>query len=122
MSTVVPMGPFHPALEEPYKIEVTCVGERITDADITVGFNFRGVEWLAERKTWTQDIALLERICGICSNVHTMTFSRAIEQLAGPRVNAASGDRGSRARAVHPGRGRRDRAPAQPPAVGGRRL
>jgi Ni,Fe-hydrogenase III large subunit len=40
------------------------------------------VEWLAERKTWTQDLALLERICGICSNVHTMTFSRAIEQLA----------------------------------------
>jgi ech hydrogenase subunit E len=82
VSTVVPMGPFHPALEEPYKIEVTCSGERITDADITVGFNFRGVEWLAERKTWTQDVALLERICGICSNVHTMTFSRAIEQLA----------------------------------------
>lgn len=41
---------------------------------------------LAERKTWTQDIALLERICGICSNVHTMTFSRAIEQLAGIEV------------------------------------
>lgn len=82
MSPVVPMGPFHPALEEPYKIEVTCEGERITDASITVGFNFRGVEWLAERKTYTQDLALLERICGICSNVHTMSFSRAIEQLA----------------------------------------
>jgi Ni,Fe-hydrogenase III large subunit len=82
VSTVVPMGPFHPALEEPYKIEVTCDGERITDADITVGFNFRGVEWLAERKTYLQDLALLERICGICSNVHTMTFSRAVEQLA----------------------------------------
>jgi Ni,Fe-hydrogenase III large subunit len=81
MSAVIPMGPFHPALEEPYKIEVTCEGERITGADITVGFNFRGVEWLAERKTWTQDIVLLERICGICSNVHTMTFCRAIEQL-----------------------------------------
>jgi Ni,Fe-hydrogenase III large subunit len=82
MSAVIPMGPFHPALEEPYKIEVTCEGERITDAAITVGFNFRGVEWLAERKTYTQDVALLERICGICSNVHTMTFSRAVEQLA----------------------------------------
>ncbi|HET9654156.1 MAG TPA: nickel-dependent hydrogenase large subunit [Kineosporiaceae bacterium] len=86
MSTVVPMGPFHPALEEPYKIEVTCDGERITDADISVGFNFRGVEWLAERKTYTQDLALLERICGICSNVHTMSFSRAVEQLAGIEV------------------------------------
>ncbi len=82
MSPVIPMGPFHPALEEPYKIEVACEGERISDASITVGFNFRGVEWLAERKTFTQDLALLERICGICSNVHTLSFSRAIEQLA----------------------------------------
>jgi ech hydrogenase subunit E len=86
VSPVIPMGPFHPALEEPYKIEVTCDGERITDSVITVGFNFRGVEWLAERKTYTQDLALLERICGICSNVHTMTFSRAVEQLAGIEV------------------------------------
>ena len=86
MSTVVPMGPFHPALEEPYKIEVTCEGERITDAAISVGFNFRGVEWLAERKTYTQDIALLERVCGICSNVHTLMFSRAVEKIAGLEV------------------------------------
>ena len=82
MSPMVPLGPFHPALEEPYKIEVTCEGETITDASITVGFNFRGVEWLAERKTYTQDIALFERICGICSNVHTLMLSRAVEQIA----------------------------------------
>jgi len=79
---VIPMGPFHPALEEPYKIDVTCEGERVTDASIRVGFNFRAIEWLAERKNYTQDIALFERVCGICSNVHTLTLSRAIEQLA----------------------------------------
>jgi Ni,Fe-hydrogenase III large subunit len=88
MSPVVPLGPFHPALEEPYKIEVTCEGETITDATITVGFNFRGIEWLAERKTYTQDISLLERVCGICSNVHTLMFSRAVEQIAGIEVPA----------------------------------
>jgi Ni,Fe-hydrogenase III large subunit len=81
MSPTIPIGPFHPALEEPYKIEVECEGETITDASITVGFNFRGVEWLAERKTYTQGIALLERICGICSNVHSLMFSRAVEQI-----------------------------------------
>jgi ech hydrogenase subunit E len=79
---VIPMGPFHPALEEPYKIDVTCEGERVTDASIRVGFNFRAIEWLAERKNYTQDIALFERVCGICSNVHTLSLSRAIEQLA----------------------------------------
>jgi Ni,Fe-hydrogenase III large subunit len=78
----IPMGPFHPALEEPYKIDVMCEGERVTDASIRVGFNFRAIEWLAERKNYTQDIALFERVCGICSNVHTLCLSRAIEQLA----------------------------------------
>ncbi len=86
MSLNVPLGPFHPALEEPYKIEVACEGERITDATITIGFNFRGIEWLAERKNYTQDIALLERVCGICSNVHSMMFCRAVEKIAGLEV------------------------------------
>lgn len=82
MSPVIPMGPFHPALEEPYKIDVSCEGEFVNDADIRVGFNFRAIEWLAERKNFTQDIALFERVCGICSNVHTLSLSRAIESLA----------------------------------------
>lgn len=88
MSPNVPLGPFHPALEEPYKIEVTCEGETITDARITVGFNFRGIEWLAERKSYTQGISLLERVCGICSNVHSVMFCRAVESIADLEVPA----------------------------------
>jgi ech hydrogenase subunit E len=86
VSPVIPMGPFHPALEEPYKIEVVCDGERVTDASIRVGFNFRAIEWLAERKNYTAGIALFERVCGICSNVHTLSLSRAIEDIAGMEV------------------------------------
>lgn len=86
MSPVIPVGPYHPALEEPYKIDLLCEGETIGDADIHVGFNFRAIEWLAERKNYTQDLALVERVCGICSNVHTLTFSRAVENLAGLEV------------------------------------
>ena len=86
MSPVIPVGPYHPALEEPYKIELHCDGEAVRSADITVGFNFRAIEWLAERKNYTQDLALVERVCGICSNVHTLTFSRALEALAGIEV------------------------------------
>jgi len=83
VSPVIPIGPYHPALEEPYKIDVVCDGETVTGAHITVGFNFRAIEWLAERKNYAQDLALVERVCGICSNVHTLTFSRALERLAG---------------------------------------
>jgi Ni,Fe-hydrogenase III large subunit len=86
MSYTIPIGPYHPALEEPYKIEVTCEGELVQDAVLHIGFNFRGVEWLAERRNYIQDIALMERVCGICSNVHTLTFCMAVERLAGLAV------------------------------------
>ena len=86
MSPIIPVGPYHPALEEPYKIELECEGEMVLDAIIHVGFNFRAIEWLAERKNYTKDLALVERVCGICSNVHTLTFSRALENLSGLEV------------------------------------
>ncbi len=86
MSYRIPIGPYHPALEEPYKIELVCEGETVRDAELKVGFNFRGIEYLAERRNYIQDIALLERICGICSNVHTLNFCLAVERLAGLRV------------------------------------
>lgn len=79
----IPIGPYHPALEEPYKIELLCEGETVRDAVLTVGFNFRGIEYLAERRNFIQGIALVERVCGICSNVHTLSFCQAVERLAG---------------------------------------
>jgi Ni,Fe-hydrogenase III large subunit len=51
-----------------------------------VGFNFRGIEWLAQRKNITRCIALMERVCGICSNVHSMTFCMALEQIGSIEV------------------------------------
>jgi Ni,Fe-hydrogenase III large subunit len=81
MSYRIPIGPYHLALEEPYKIELNCQGEKVLGASLKVGFNFRGMEWLAERKNITKVIALMERVCGICSNVHSMTFCMALEQI-----------------------------------------
>ena len=86
MSYRIPIGPYHLALEEPYKIELDCQGEHVIGATLKVGFNFRGIEWLAERKNITKAIALMERVCGICSNVHSMTFCMALEQIGGVEV------------------------------------
>ena len=83
MSYRIPMGPYHPALEEPYKLEMFCEGETVTDATLHIGFNFRGIEHLAESRNYVQVVALMERVCGICSNIHTLTLCQAMEQLAG---------------------------------------
>lgn len=82
MSYKIPMGPYHPALEEPYKLDLICEGETVCDAQLHIGFNFRGIEHLAETRNYVQVTALMERVCGICSNIHTLTLCQAMEQLA----------------------------------------
>ena len=82
----IPVGPFHPALEEPYKLSVSCQGETIHGVSIEIGFSFRSIELLAQQRNYIQDLTLVERVCGICSGVHTLTFCMAAETLAGLRV------------------------------------
>lgn len=83
MSYKLPMGPYHPGLEEPYKLEMICEGETVCDAKLHIGFNFRGIEHLAETRNYVQVIALMERVCGICSFIHTLTLCQAMEKLCG---------------------------------------
>jgi Ni,Fe-hydrogenase III large subunit len=83
MSYRMPMGPYHPGLEEPYKLEMVCDGEIVRDAKLHIGFNFRGIEKLAETRNYVQVIALMERVCGICSFIHTLTLCQALENLTG---------------------------------------
>ena len=60
-----------------------CEGETVCDAKLHIGFNFRGIEHLAETRNYIQVIALMERVCGICSNIHTLTLCQAMEELTG---------------------------------------
>ncbi len=77
----VPIGPQHPALKEPISLRMTLEGEIIKDADLRLGYNHRGIEKLAEERTYIQNIYLTERICGICSHSHTTCFVQGVEKL-----------------------------------------
>jgi Ni,Fe-hydrogenase III large subunit len=81
MSYTIPMGPYHPGLEEPYKLDLVCEDETVIDAKLHVGFNFRGIEHLAETRNHVQVIALMERVCGICSNIHTLSLCQSMEGI-----------------------------------------
>lgn len=82
----IPIGPYHPALEEPYKLSIHATGEIVNDVDIEVGFAHRAIELLAQRRNYVQDLVLVERVCGICSNIHTLSISQAAERIAGIEV------------------------------------
>jgi NADH-quinone oxidoreductase subunit D len=83
MKFKIPIGPQHPALKEPLSLRMTLEGEIIKDVDIRLGYNHRGIEKLAEQKTYIQNIYLMERICGICSHSHTTCYVQGVEKLLG---------------------------------------
>jgi len=81
--TVIPIGPQHPLLKEPLAFQIMLEGERVTDSTMRMGYVHRGIERLCQERTYIQNIHLLERVCGICSHVHAMTYCRAVESLLG---------------------------------------
>ena len=83
---IIPIGPYHPLLEEPEFFKFYVEGERIVDADVRVGYNHRGVEKLSESKTYDQATFLVERICGICSTSHPFAFVNAVEDVSAIEV------------------------------------
>ncbi len=83
MSYVVPIGPYHPALEEPVHARLYTEGEEISNAEVFIGYNHRGIEKLAQQKNFIQTISLVERVCGICSHSHAMSYALAIEGIMG---------------------------------------
>jgi Ni,Fe-hydrogenase III large subunit len=84
----IPIGPYHPALDEPYKLTVSCKGETVQSLNIEIGFVLRSVELLAQQRNYIQDIVLVEHICGLCSNMHAIAFAMAAEEIAGIRIPA----------------------------------
>ena len=86
MSYVVPIGPYHPALEEPIHARLITEGEEIKDAEVFVGYNHRGIEKLATERNAIQTIVLVERVCGICSHSHALTYAMTVEQVNGTNV------------------------------------
>jgi len=81
MATIIPIGPYHPLQEEPEFFQLHVEGEKVLKLDIQLGYNHRGIEKLAESKTYDQILFLVERICGICSTSHPMAGVNAIEDL-----------------------------------------
>ena len=83
---VVPIGPQHPALKEPGHFEFTVDGEVVMSARMRLGYAHRGIEKAAESRNWIQNLYLFERVCGICSHVHTMAYAIGVEKLANVEV------------------------------------
>ena len=77
----IPLGPQHPALKEPTHFLLEVEGEVIINATPRIGYVHRGIEKLAETKTYSANLTLVERVCGICSHVHSISLVNAAENV-----------------------------------------
>lgn len=86
-ASVIPMGPFFPALEEPAYWRLFVEGETIVGCDTRLFYNHRGIEKLGDSVlTYNQIPFLAERICGICGFIHSTCYCQAVEKAAGIEV------------------------------------
>ncbi len=84
--TVVPFGPQHPVLPEPIHLDLVVEDEKVVEAIPTIGFIHRGLEKLVEKKDFIEYVYVAERICGICSFIHGLTYCHGIEELMNIQV------------------------------------
>ncbi|GAB6056690.1 nickel-dependent hydrogenase large subunit [Methanobacterium movens] len=83
---ILPIGPIHPGLKEPLRLKLKTQGEKVLSAEIDYGYVHRGIERIMQGQTWQKSIFLAERVCGICSYIHTQTFAETFEKIAGQQA------------------------------------
>lgn len=68
------------------KLFLTCSGEYIQAARIQSGLLHKGIEKVAESKTWYQNIFLSERVDSYSSAFYQLAFCQSVERLSGIQI------------------------------------
>lgn len=84
--SIVPFGPQHPVLPEPIHLDLLLEDEKVIEAIPTLGFVHRGLEKLVEKRDFKDYVFVAERICGICSFMHGMGYSEAVEEVMNIKI------------------------------------
>jgi len=79
--TIIPFGPQHPVLPEPLHLKLVMEDEIIVEAIPAIGYVHRGLEKLTETKEFTQNVFVVERVCGICSFQHALAYCQGMEEM-----------------------------------------
>jgi len=83
---VLNFGPVHPSTHGVYRMRTTLDGEVVIDIEPVFGYLHRGIEKLAEERTYTGFIPLTDRLDYISSMSNNMAYCMAVEKLAGIKV------------------------------------
>ena len=77
----VNMGPQHPSTHGVLRMILTLDGETVVDARPDVGYLHRGIEKLAENRTYTQFVTLTDRMDYLSAMLNNAVYAMAVEKL-----------------------------------------
>lgn len=80
---VLNIGPVHPSTHGVFRMRATLDGEVIIDMEPIFGYLHRGIEKLAEERTYTGVIPLTDRLDYIASMSNNLAYVLAVEKMAG---------------------------------------
>ena len=80
------IGPQHPSTHGVFRMRVTFDGEVIIDMEPVFGYLHRGIEKLAEHKTYVQNIPFTDRLDYLAAMSNNFAYVLAVEKLAGIEV------------------------------------
>ncbi len=83
---VLNIGPVHPSTHGVFRMRATLDGEVIIDMEPVFGYLHRGIEKLAEERTYTGIIPLTDRLDYLASMSNNLAYVLAVEKLAGIKV------------------------------------
>lgn len=78
--TQIPVGPIHAGIIEPGHFRFGAVGDTVMHLDARLFFTHRGLEKASEGMPLSKALFVAERICGVCTLSHSVSFAQAVER------------------------------------------
>src|SRR6202040_655711 len=83
---VINMGPQHPATHGVLRVKLKLDGERVTGTECIIGYLHRGVEKIAENRTYAQFAPYVDRMDYCAAVTNGMGYVEAVEKLLGVEI------------------------------------
>ena len=83
---VINMGPQHPATHGVLRVKLKLDGERVTGSECIIGYLHRGIEKIAENRTYQQFAPYVDRMDYVAAVTNGMGYCEAVEKLLGAEI------------------------------------
>jgi len=83
---IVNLGPSHPSTHGVCRVIAQLDGEVVKKADLVIGYLHRGIEKIAENRTYVQVVPLTDRLDYVGSMYSNWAYARVVEKAAGITV------------------------------------